>query len=181
MLCTKCGKRRATVHMKQRLNGQEIEEYLCEECAESLWSFGTLDLNKLFSSHFAPSARQTLVCPSCGMSLADFNSSGRLGCSDCYQSFASQLLPVINKLHGARRHSGKVKLRAGSAAAEQNSQILQNPELAGKNQEKLDLQRQLGELVSLEKFEEAAAVRDRIRALEAEINAALQNKGGEQQ
>ena len=146
MLCTKCGKRPAAVHMKQRLNGQEIEEYLCEECAESLWSFGTLDLNKLFSSHFA-APRPALTCPNCGMSLGDFNNSGR---------------------------------RGPSVADEQ--QFLQNPELANKNYEKLALQRQLNELVAVEKFEEAAAVRDKIRALEQEINAALNTqKAGEQQ
>lgn len=179
MLCTKCGKRPAAVHMKQRLNGQEIEEYLCEECAESLWSFGTLDLNKLFSSHFA-APRPALTCPNCGMSLGDFNNSGRLGCSQCYQSFAGQLLPVINKFHGAKRHIGKVKLRGAGVADEQ--QFLQNPELANKNYEKLALQRQLNELVAVEKFEEAAAVRDKIRALEQEINAALNTqKAGEQQ
>ncbi len=169
MLCTKCGKRPASVHMKQRLNGQEIEEYLCEECAESLWSFGTLDLNKLFSSHFAPQ-RAAVVCPNCGMSLADFNSSGRLGCSQCYQAFSAQLMPVINKFHGVRRHTGKVKLAAGG---DYESRLLQNPELANKNYEKLALQRQLSELVALEKFEEAAAVRDKIIGLEQEINSAL--------
>ena len=176
MLCTKCGKRPAAVHMKQRLNGQEIEEYLCEECAESLWSFGTLDLNKLFSSHFA-APRSTLTCPGCGMSLADFNNSGRLGCSQCYQSFASQPLPIINKFHGVKRHVGKVKLTGNSGGGEgpaaSEAQLLQNPELANKNYEKLALQRQLNELVAVEKFEEAAAVRDKIRALEQEINAAL--------
>ena len=31
MLCTKCGKRPASVHVEQRLNGQKMEEYLCEE------------------------------------------------------------------------------------------------------------------------------------------------------
>lgn len=167
MICTKCGKRPASVHMKQRVNGREIEEYLCEECAESIWSFGTLDLNKLFSSHFA-APRPSLTCPGCGMSLAEFNSSGRLGCSQCYQSFANPLLPVINKFHGVKRHVGKVKLTNSDGVVYSS-----DPALADKNYEKLALQRQLTELVSLEKFEEAAAVRDKIRSLEQEINAAL--------
>ena len=79
MLCTKCGKRPASVHVEQRLNGQKMEEYLCEECAEALWGFGTLNLNKVFSSHFglgAPGPVQT--CPGCGLSLAEFNGTGRL-------------------------------------------------------------------------------------------------------
>ena len=142
MLCTKCGKRPASVHVEQRLNGQKMEEYLCEECAEALWGFGTLNLNKVFSSHFglgAPGPVQT--CPGCGLSLAEF--------------------------HGSRRHIGKVKLN------NQLGQLMQDPELANKNYEKLALEKQLNELVQLEKFEEAAAVRDKIRGLEQEINAAL--------
>ena len=168
MLCTKCGKRPASVHVEQRLNGQKMEEYLCEECAEALWGFGTLNLNKVFSSHFglgAPGPVQT--CPGCGLSLAEFNGTGRLGCSQCYQTFAQQLLPVVNKFHGSRRHIGKVKLN------NQLGQLMQDQELANKNYEKLALEKQLNELVQLEKFEEAAAVRDKIRGLEQEINAAL--------
>ena len=55
----------------------------------------------------------------------------------------------------------------------QLGQLMQDPELANKNYEKLALEKQLNELVQLEKFEEAAAVRDKIRGLEQEINAAL--------
>ena len=184
MLGTKCGKRQASVHVEQRLNGQKMEEYLCAQCAEELWGFGTLNLNKVFSSHFGaaqPSLART--CPGCGLSLAEFNSSGRLGCSQCYQSFAQPLLPVINKFHGTRRHIGKAKLH------DQMGQLMQDPALANKNYEKLALEKQLNELVQLERFEEAAAVRDKIRGLEQEITPALAavrqgqqaGKAGEQQ
>ena len=42
MLCDKCGKREATVHMMQNINGQVSEINLCSECArqaESNWGF----------------------------------------------------------------------------------------------------------------------------------------------
>lgn len=164
MLCTKCGKRPAAVHMKQWLNGQETEEYLCEECAEAanVWSFGTLDLNKLFSSSAEHPLGGLPSCPGCGMSLGEFNSTGRLGCSRCYESFAGQLGPVIAKFHGGRRHVGKV--RAATTA-----ELLQDPGLAEKNYQRLALQKQLDELVSLERFEEAAGVRDQLRALSEEL------------
>ncbi len=120
-----------------------------------------------FFQSFRPGPGPVQTCPGCGLSLAEFNGTGRLGCSQCYQTFAQQLLPVVNKFHGSRRHIGKVKLN------NQLGQLMQDPELANKNYEKLALEKQLNELVQLEKFEEAAAVRDKIRGLEQEINAAL--------
>ena len=72
MLCTKCGKRPASVHVEQRLNGQKMEEYLCEECAEALWGFGTLNLNKVFSSHFSNfdgSSSSSSIYPDISMDL----------------------------------------------------------------------------------------------------------------
>jgi protein arginine kinase activator len=173
MLCSRCGKNVATVHVKQVINGEVSEEHLCEACAGNSFSFGTWDLNKVFSGGFT--GMRGATCPNCGMALSEFNSTGRLGCSKCYEAFSEQLSPVIDKFHGVKRHRGKIKLRRIG----QNSDIfLQNPDLANKNYERLALQKQLSELVELEKFEDAAAVRDKIKALDAEINGALNGKSG---
>lgn len=187
MLCTKCGKRTAAVHLKQWVNGQEIEKFLCEECAEAenVWSFGTLDLNKLFSNSFGRPAQMEAPpsCPGCGMSLAEFNSTGRLGCSHCYEVFGEQLRPVIAKFHGERRHVGK-RLPGRLEVA----RLAQDPELAEKNYQRLALQKQLEELVKAERFEEAAKVRDQIRAVTEEIEKGMdsgkpgpEQRAGEQQ
>lgn len=178
MLCERCGKNQATVHVKKVINGQETKENLCEACAGNIWSFGSLDLNKLFSSGLG--GQRAAVCENCGQSLAEFDSSGRLGCSQCYQSFAEQLTPVINRFHGAKRHIGKVKLPGGAAGG---TAWRSDPKLAAKNYERLALQKQLDELVALEKFEEAAGVRDDIRRLDEEIRRMMDRpskKAGEQ-
>ncbi|MBQ3180634.1 MAG: UvrB/UvrC motif-containing protein [Firmicutes bacterium] len=174
MLCERCGKNQATVHVKKVINGKETQENLCEVCAGDVWSFGDLDLNKLFSAGMG--GQRALVCDGCGQSLAEFNSSGRLGCSRCYQSFAEQLAPVIRRFHGAKRHVGKVKLLSG---VPEGAAWRADPALADKNYERLALQKQLEELVALEKFEEAAGVRDNIRRLDDEISRMMaQTPGG---
>lgn len=179
MLCGKCGKRQATVHFKQVINGEAHEEYLCEECAGELMNLGgfggfgnagglgQLDLNKLFSGGAPKESGRR--CPVCGMTFAEYNSGGRLGCSRCYQTFAEELDPVIRRFHGGKRHVGKVKLIQPGGGGRI---FLDDPELANKNYERLALQKQLSELIELEKFEEAAKVRDQIRALDAAMQSA---------
>lgn len=177
MLCDKCGKREATVHFQQVVNGQSMEQHLCGQCASGFGGFGTLDLNKLFSYGVSPDLKRA-TCPICGMSIADFEATGRLGCGGCYQAFADALRPVIRRYHGDRRHKGKIKRPLKFVPG--SGELLSPPDgkLADKTYEKLALQKQLAELVELEKFEEAAKVRDRLRAVEAELVADSAVGGG---
>jgi len=54
---------------------------------------------------FAPSERSVMqlgkvVCRNCGKDFGDVRRTGKLGCSECYQTFADQLAPVIEDIHG---------------------------------------------------------------------------------
>ncbi len=174
MLCDKCGKKSATVHIKQVINGKQTEQHLCTDCADGaadlqMPGFGSLDLQKLFWGTPAADVRRPKICPGCGISWAEAAKGGRLGCARCYAAFADELRPQVAQMHGGKRHIGKVKMLNPTAQV-----LLQDSALANKNYERLALQKQLGELVDLEKFEEAAAVRDKIRSLEAELQQAVQ-------
>lgn len=94
-------------------------------------------------------------CPVCGFSQADFKKTGRLGCSACYDAFAEGLFGMLKNMHRGSVHTGKVpaKLRVGR---------LRNREMA-------ELQTSLQKAIQEEQFEEAAALRDRIRKLEEEF------------
>ena len=93
-------------------------------------------------------------CPVCGFSQADFKKTGRLGCSACYDAFAEGLSGMLKNMHRGSVHTGKVpaKLRAGRL----------------RSKELVELQATLQKAVEEEHFEEAAAIRDRIRRLEDE-------------
>jgi protein arginine kinase activator len=91
------------------------------------------------------------TCPSCGLTLAEFRESGKLGCPDCYHAFIRDLSVLIRRLHGALRHTGR---GPGERSAEQAIRL----ELAA-------LRNQLAEAVAKEAYEEAARLRDRIREL----------------
>ena len=103
-----------------------------------------------------------LTCPNCGMSYADFQQTGKIGCSVCYGTFRRQLEPLLRRIHGTSTHSGKIPRRSGGTL-----------EL---KQEIKRLRGELKEKVAQEEYEEAARLRDEVRALEQKLSA---KEGGE--
>ena len=84
---------------------------------------------------------------------ADFEHTGRLGCAQCYRDFSAQLKPSLQKIHGRTQHAGrKPKAFVPDPQDELNQQLN-------------ELRRQMDEAVAAENFEEAARLRDEIRAL----------------
>ena len=47
-------------------------------------------------------------CPRCGFTQADFKKAGRLGCPECYKTFAEPLEGLLKTMHKGTRHVGKV-------------------------------------------------------------------------
>lgn len=190
MLCDKCGKNNATVYVKQIINNKETVQHLCEQCAHEIMDIGNFSLDKFFNNSYFEDAfasplggsfgglgESLLKCPVCGMTYNDFSHSGKLGCSECYTTFGDRILPVVKSIHGKNQHVGKVRdgqcTDCGSAVGQPAS-----PEQEGKYYEKLALQKQLQELIKTEKFEEAAEVRDKIKAIDEVLND-VENSGGQ--
>ena len=86
------------------------------------------------------------------MTFLEFRNHGRFGCPHDYDAFKSDLLPLMESVHGEVRHTGKTPRRAPRAKTAQ-------AELA-------QLRQQLQSLVNEENYEEAARIRDRIKQLE---------------
>lgn len=164
MLCERCQQKPANVHVTQIINNQKTELHLCEECAREFekqwhWDFS---LPKFFAGllNYEPSTgiggeRETGQCRECGLTFAQFQQTGLLGCPDCYRYFGRRLDPLLRRLHGSNHHRGKVPRRAGG-----NLRLQREIE---------SLRRELQELVAREEFERAAQVRDRIRELESRL------------
>ena len=94
-------------------------------------------------------AGSDLKCPSCGFTHADFKKTGRLGCADCYTTFAEGLEGLLKSMHKGTKHVGKVP-----------QQLQQHKDCV----EKLKtLQKQLEKAVADEDFEQAAVLRDEIK------------------
>ncbi len=163
MKCDVCKETEATVHLTQIVSGAMQKIDLCESCAKAKGvsdptGFSMADMllgvGQEETTSITTTGGSELQCPGCGMTQSDFKKSGRLGCAQCYDTFAEGLAPLLKGMHKGEQHIGK----SPASRAE-------NPETT----EKLKvLRRDLDHAVKSENFELAADLRDRIRKLEQE-------------
>ncbi len=177
MYCDECGKNKSTVHLTEIVNDQITKLNLCEVCAKQKGAdaeqhFGIADLLSALSdveahapAHLPQGTAGAAThakskCQNCGLAYEDFKKVGRLGCSQCYQSFKASLTPLLKRIHGSNQHLGKTP----------------NPEFTNQmkasykfHEELLQVKDQLLKAVRREEFEEAAALRDKIKFLEKKL------------
>ena len=161
MLCTICKEKPATVHLTQIVGDKMQKLDLCEDCAKTKGindptSFGLADLDLVLGLGASQQLEQAaggveLKCPRCGFTQADFKKSGRLGCPECYRTFAEGLGGLLKTMHKGTRHVGKA------------------PEALRQTRDNVDrlktLQKKLTKAIETEDFELAAQFRDEIKAL----------------
>ena len=173
MLCS-CGKKEATIHLTEILNGQVTELHLCEGCAKEQGTDfkqflaplqgGMPDLAGMFSKAMGLAPGQDMKCQSCGMTMGDFEKAGRLGCAACYKTFAPYLLPLIKRIHRHDKHLGKTPENVKQVAAD-------NTEARGVKPAGLAaLRKKLNESVKTEAYEDAARLRDEIQKFEKSLS-----------
>lgn len=162
MVCDLCSKNQATVHLTEIIDDQMSELHLCEECArkKSLQmeqQFGLADLLAGLAEFAKPGEEVEaagMKCLNCGLTYAEFKKIGRLGCSQCYLAFNKYLMPLLRKIHGSSRHTGKM-LSGVSAKPRKRGKV----GIA-------ELRTMLQQAIANEEFEEAARLRDKIRERE---------------
>lgn len=158
-MCQKCGKNPANVHLKQVINGNVHEEFLCSQCASVNgkgigfgFDMGTENLfDALFSGSGANAVRSRRSCPICGATARDINGSGRAGCAKCYEVFREELGAAAYRIHGGAKHVGRAP---GNHKEEMERQA------------KIDeLKREQMKAIEEQNYERAAEIRDEIKAL----------------
>lgn len=157
MLCSKCGKNPASVFYKQIINGSVKEAALCAECASAMnigvgkasLGFSSDLISGLFGDDVSRGVRK--VCPLCGASYADIAHSGKVGCTKCYETFRSELMPKIAGIHCRSRHVER-------APAEYKAKIEEKNRIG-------ELEKRLSDAVKNEEYEKAAEIRDELRRL----------------
>ncbi|WP_343363557.1 UvrB/UvrC motif-containing protein [Listeria seeligeri] len=167
MICQKCGENKAVIAIQQLNDAGKVESlYLCENCAaeeaissekdlvKAMDAFSEVALDFLTLLQKEENSPEKLVCENCHLTFEDFLQTNRVGCEECYSAFQAQLIPIIGRVqNGYKKHVGKVPIEVEHAEDVQN--------------EIIGLQEKLAQLVKNEEFEEAAIVRDEIRALKA--------------
>ena len=163
MLCMICKQNAAQVHLTQ-IDGDKMKKVdVCEECAKHKGlndSVGVAMVDVLLGL----GASQEIVeasggvgikCPVCGFTDADFKKAGRLGCSQCYTSFAEGLEALLKTMHKGTKHIGKTP-----------HSVKQRRDLSDRLK---NLQKKLDKAVTEEDFEQAAGLRDEIKSTKDQI------------
>lgn len=151
----------ATVHVEETVKNKTRKLHLCERCARERNLFPKqpgpqLDLKALLNLLMQPfpssgeSAEEAApvaagaMCAVCGLTIAEFKATGRLGCQHDYAALRQALEPLIERIHRSVTHEGKVprELRVR------------------------EWKKQMQKAVELEDYEEAARLRDLIRQAE---------------
>ena len=169
MHCQACQQNSATVHVTEisEVRGkdgevparEDSEQHLCEACAAKIdlpaapaVVKSAADIWKLLQMSAQQTRKRGPSCPDCGMSLDEFRKKGRLGCARDYEVFKSHIADLLERVHGARAHVGRLP---GTTEAE-----------SLRTQRLTLLKQQLEEAVRAEAYESAARLRDEIKALD---------------
>ena len=171
MLCDRCKKNEATVHIKEFHDGKCTTHHLCNECAretqpvEGVGNIGfnlaemLFNVDKFAQSLHAEKEKKQIdkslqTCPKCGWTVDKIRKNdGKTGCPECYHTFNDIIKQAISHFQKGPLHVGK---RPG--AADESSPALLQAELDS-------LQKELKLLIVKEEYEAAAICRDRINDL----------------
>ena len=164
MVCQKCKQKEASVFVSKIINNQKSEVYLCDNCAKVESDFEAINIGNMFDFNIGDLLDQMMfekndypvievkTCPNCGMTLNEFSKIGKLGCSNCYNTFSNELLPLFKRIHGSTTHNGKLPIGT-------EHYIIAKREIE-------ELKVKLGDSIASERYEDAAKYRDRIKELE---------------
>lgn len=98
-------------------------------------------------------------CSDCGASWTKIAGDERVGCARCYQTFRASLSHLLEHIQATPQHEGKTPRAARKRA-------LRLEHLRQRRHHQLQLlQGRLSEAVRAERYEEAAILRDKIKAL----------------
>ena len=180
MLCDNCGKREANVRYSENINGVKKELHLCEECSQKLgitermdFRMPSLDFSNFFGSfledfstpEFMPLLNEVkqIKCDSCNSTFDDIINTGRYGCPNCYDVFEDRMDPILKKLQGANRHTGRLGKISDNKVKYEESKENKKEE---KHENKLEeLQAKLKQAIKEERYEDAAKIRDEINKM----------------
>lgn len=159
MLCENCQLNEAELKVKVTSKNKTEEKMVCQTCAEGHHPWNQANEQPEYQEHqdnFEEVAfKEEKRCPSCHMTLKDIAHVGKFGCANCYATFKDDIIDIVRRVQGGQfEHVGKTPHSSHKKIA-----------LKRKIEEKNEY---LKKLVEIQDFEEAAIVRDEIKALKAE-------------
>lgn len=175
MLCENCHLNEAEVKLTVKSKNGTSEKWVCPVCAqgENPWNQNytshhqyQYDIEEAFVvkqilQHLATkhgidfqnvAFQEEKQCPTCHMTLKDIAHVGKFGCAQCYATFKDDIIDIVRRVQGGQyEHVGKTPHSS-------HQKLAIKKQIEEKSQ-------YLNVLIDEQKFEEAALVRDEIKAL----------------
>ena len=169
MMCEECGIRPAKFHLMTITNDERTERNLCPVCmAKYKKQIPGIDFSNLAGilngllvnkpgkeKEPVNEALAAMTCEQCGMTYGEFQKCGMLGCANCYKAFKTELDALLQRVHGNTQHAGRIPGSVRSGVS-----IRMNIDR---------LRQRLKKAIDEEEYEQAAKLRDSIRALNAQL------------
>lgn len=161
MKCDRCGKP-SVYHSTLVVNGVSQTTNLCRDCAIKEGVFTSEptsffdDMFSMFNEFLPYEDVRDITCPVCKTRLVDFKNTQRLGCSNCYNVFKSEIDGLLNRIAPSSRH----KQELISAPKAKTNKETKEDKIAR-------LRSEMAVAVKEERYEDAAKLKKQIQKLEA--------------
>lgn len=171
MICEHCKERHANVTVTQVQNGETVQHHYCDVCAQQMNPFQLelqdepISLQQFITNWFGNLPKQQVhgrspnqiqkACPTCQMTYQQFLKKGKFGCANCYATFKPMLPSIFEKLQAGTSHK---------------STTVVEPSPVRKLQQQIEeLREKMKQAIAEERFEDAATMRDEVKALEQKM------------
>jgi len=164
MKCQICHTNDATIIFTQIINSEKIVLQICTECAGKKGI--SIEIEKptkpnaaSFIAGFTGITAEAddekvsnLSCPVCGLTAAEFKTSGLFGCDKCPEAFGDYTSNLLKQIHGTDVYEGKKPVKLS---------------VEGETMQELQkLRAELKRCIEIEDYERAVILRDQITELE---------------
>ncbi len=166
MLCQNCHKNLASTRYAEVVDGKVSDVHLCQDCLAAHEESVSTGFEFSSPSPFVNRKKADLgevkresrqMCRACSTSLKNIMDTGEVGCSVCYDTFPAELESFLEGIQVGLNHRGKVP-RLDDARVRVRAELQSKRAL-------------LKTALGMENYEEAATLRDEIRALEVGLSA----------
>lgn len=161
MKCDRCGKP-SVYHSTLIVNGVSQSTNLCRDCAIKEGVFTSEPTNffddffSVFNDFLPYEEISDIACPVCKTRLNEYRHTGRLGCSNCYNVFKSEIDNILKRIAPFSQHKQDLIGSVGSKKSKETKQDKVNK-----------LREEMAQAVKEERYEDAAKIKKQIQKLEA--------------
>ncbi len=170
MQCEKCREKIATIHLTEIIKGIRSEVHLCEECAREIglnsklsnFSLSVSDMLSFLDADncaVCDDISDNSVCSACSTAMPEITDNYIAGCQCCYSTFNKEIEEHLENNNIIPRHTGKVPINFKTVENFRKEEKCRDINVH-------HLQESLVKAVDSENYEEAAAIRDKIKELE---------------